>query len=121
MRNSNITSSIDESHANSVSNSLILNLQKRIREIEKTKFEEDVNIAGLSGIIENHSKVRSQSSFDQNQVRLLTDEMETSNENMKISFDIISAEAELLVEQSVNNKMLEIIQDYFKEKNKKTL
>lgn len=120
LRRLNIKCSIDEAPEN-ISNSSILDMKKRILEIEQKKFEEDLTIAGMDCIIQNIESIRHRALSDPHEMRLLIDNIEADNENMQLLYEIVLKEAEMLVEQAVDHETLKLFKEFFKEKNKKTL
>lgn len=114
----NINSSIDFV-SDDVASQSIVEMKKRIHELEKKKLEADLTSAGMNHIIENIDKIRDR--FCSDPLRLLIDEIEAENENLSVEFDVVHKEAQVLVEQEVETKIVKILHEHCQEKNKRAL
>lgn len=117
----NITSSSGDHHNDGSSSSSIVEMKKRIHEIEKKKLEDGLTAAGMNHIIENIDTIRDRFCSDPQELRSLIDEIEAENENLSVELDVMHKEAEILVEQDVENKIIKIFHDHCQEKHKRAL
>lgn len=103
----------------SVSNSSILEMKKRFQEIQKRKFEEDLTQAGMNNIMANIDLIRNRAKCEPYEMRSVIDDIE--NENMALNFEVAFKEADFLMEQSEDHRMVQLFQHHFKVKNNKIL
>lgn len=117
----NITSSSGDVHDEGSSSSSIVEMKKRIHEIEKKKLEDGLTAAGMNHIIENIDTIRDRFCSDPQELRSLIDEIEAENENLSVELDVMHKEAEILVEQDVEHKIIKIFHEHCQEKHKRAL
>ena len=116
IRNFNIKRSSNE---NNVSNSSILEMKKRIQDIQKKKFEEDLTQSGMNNIIANIDIIRNRSQCEPYEMRSVIDDIES--ENTALSFEVAFKEADFLLKQSEDHKMVKLFQQHLRKKNNKML
>lgn len=117
-KNFNITNSAEEMQNDWLSHTSIIEIKKRIREVEEKKFEEGLTAAGMNNIIASIDQFKS---FDSNEMRSMIEEMEVETENMALQFEVIHKEACMLVEQSTDQEIVKVFHEHFKGKNKRAL
>lgn len=117
-KNFNITSSFDEVQGELTSNKDIVELKKRIHEVQKKKFEEDLAVAGMNNIVANINKFNSP---DFNEMRTMISDLDAENENMQVELEVLQKEALMLVEQTTEREIMKILNEYLKEKNRRAL
>jgi hypothetical protein len=117
-KNFNISNSVEEMQTDWLSHTSIIEIKKRIQEVEEKKFEEGLTAAGMNSIIANIDHFKS---LDSNEMRTMMEEMEVETENMALEFEVIHKEACMLVEQSTEQEIVNVFHEHFKGKNKRAL
>jgi hypothetical protein len=117
-KNFNITSSAEEAPNDWISHTSVIEIKKRIQEVEEKKFEEGLTTAGMNNIIERIDQFKT---LDSNAMRSMIEEMEVETDNMSLQFEVIHKEACMLVEQSTEQEVLKVFHEHFKGKNKRAL
>lgn len=116
-----VTNSLEESEDVAHPNAAVVELKKRINEVERKKFEHDLTLAGMEEIIRSVGSVKNRSSSDPHEMRAMTEEIESENEQLEIQFEVVRKEALMLLEQSVEHDVGKFLNEHFQQKNKRAL
>lgn len=95
--------------------------KKEIFDVDRKKFDEQLNLAGMNFIIENLEKNKPKISTDYHEMRSIVDEMTMEKENLEAQLSVLQQEAYMLVEQATNEKINKIFCDFYEEKYKRVL
>jgi hypothetical protein len=118
MRNNFNISVVSEEIQSELMHTSVIELRKKIQEIEEKKFEKGSTTAGMKNIFENIEQFKS---LELSEMRLQTEEIEIETENMVLQFEVIHKEACTLVEQSTEHEIVRIFYEHFKGKNVRAL
>lgn len=99
----------------------IIELKKRINEVEKKKFEHNLTLAGMEEIIRNSIYIKNRASNDPHEMRTITEEIESENDQLELQFEVVRKEALMLLEQSVEHDVGKFLNEHFQHKNKRAL
>jgi hypothetical protein len=116
----NISSSAENMNRE-LESTAIIEIKRRIREVEKKKFDDCLTASGWNFIIANIEKFKNRVNGDFHEIRLLIDELEVENENMALQLDVVQKEAYMLVERTSDQETVNLFHDFFKGKNKRAL
>lgn len=120
-QNFNIKKSTDEIYDEEEDSQVrtLYQTKKQILELEKKKYEEELNVAGINYIVNNIDEYRRKINTDFQDMRSLIDSIEMENENLDAHFSVLQEEAQMLVEQDVERKIINVFNDFYKGKSKR--
>jgi hypothetical protein len=95
--------------------------KKEIMEVERKKFDEELNVAGMNYIIENLDKYKKRISTDYHEMRSFVDEMIIEQESLEVFFSVLQQEGHMLTEQVAEQKILNVFHEFYKEKYKRVM
>ncbi|KAG5685092.1 hypothetical protein PVAND_014293 [Polypedilum vanderplanki] len=95
--------------------------KKEILEVERKKFEEELNVAGMHYTIENLEKYNLKVVIDYHEMRSIIDELIFEKENLEIHLPVLQQEAQMLVEQVAVQKIIKHFHQFCQEKYKRVI
>lgn len=119
-RNFNIKSSYDyfsDDEESQINN--IYQIKSEIIELEKKKFEEQMNVAGVSQVIEHIDKYKNLIRGDYYEIKTVIDNLMFEKENLETHYNVVMAEAQMLVENAAEQKVMDVFHEFYKGKLKR--
>lgn len=96
--------------------------KKEIFEVERKKFQEELNVAGMNYIVENIGKHMNSVNFaNLDELRAVIDDMLMEKESLEMQLEVQEQECLDLVNQATEQKILSIFQEFYIEKNKRVV
>lgn len=117
-KNFNITNTSDELLSDWQSHAPVIELKKRVQEVEEKKFEEKLTEAGIRNVMDNIEQFKN---LDMNEMRSMIDDVRVETENMALEFEEIHKEACVLIEQTTEREVIKVFNEHFKGKKKRAM
>lgn len=117
-KNFDITNDSDDLQSDWKSHAPVIELKKRIQEIEEKKFEEKLTEAGIRHVIDNIEQFKN---LDANEMRSMIDQLQVETGNMALEFEEIHKEACTLIEQTTEREVIKVFNEHFKGKKKRAM
>jgi len=112
--NADVLSAEEESLVNS-----IYEIKMGIINMQKKKFEEEMNVAGVNHVIENIDKYKNYITGDFYEMKSVIDSLVMEKENLQTHLNALMVEGKVLNENIAEQKIAKILHEYYIGKNKR--
>lgn len=102
-------------------NESIVDIKRKLQEIESRKLDDSLSLSGVRGIIDNISVLKVQANSNVNNLRKMIDDVETDNDRLSFQFEMAQRDVKMHAFSEMNCKITKLLHEYLKEKNKRAM